>query len=118
MGTTPSSPGSQPTKSLSSADLAFIDAAIAMQKAATQLNAQPAAAAGTAEPALFIGVIQLVVAVVEVATFVYHAVKGRVPIFNTLTASSPEQSASASLPKLIAARNELAKSLGDSSVLK
>jgi hypothetical protein len=118
MGTTPSSPGSQPTKSLTSADLAFIDAAIAMQKAAVQLNAQPGTSAEIAEPALFIGFIQIVVAVVEVATFVYHAVKGRVPTLNALVAPSSDLSASASLPKLIAARNELAKSLGDSSVLK
>jgi hypothetical protein len=107
---------SAPTKSLTSEDLAFIDAAIAMKRATLMTKKQPGASAVAVEPSLFIGIIQLVVAVVEVATFVYHAVKGSIPI-SQLAGVDTGVSSDASLKDLIAKRNELAKALGDPSVL-
>jgi hypothetical protein len=102
-------------QNLNSADLAFIDAAIAMHKA-TQMKPSPGAAPAALQIDRFIGIIQVVIAVVEVATFVYNAVKGRIP--TTQLAATAAVAPSASLQQLIDQRNQLAKALGDTSVLK
>jgi hypothetical protein len=111
---------SPPSKTLTSQDLAFIDAAIALQKAAAQLNQTPPSGGPTVtiQPALFIAVIQLVVAVVQVATFVYHAVKGTIPVNTFITGVPTGTTSTASVQDLIAQRNALAKELGVTTVLK
>ena len=109
-------PPNSSSTSLTTSDLAFIDAAIAMQRA-IQAPPAPAGAPSVAfQPALFIGVISLVTAAIQVATFVYHAVKGHVAM--AVPQLSSDVSSTASLNELIAKRNELSKALGDPSVLK
>jgi hypothetical protein len=107
-----------PAKSLTSADLAFIDAAIAMQKATQMTKKLPHGALSVSvQPDSFTDIIQVVVAVVQVATFVYHAVKGSITLAAPLVGAHSDVSSTASLQQLIAQRNELAKALGDPSVL-
>jgi hypothetical protein len=117
MGAHPTAPQGE-TKSLTSADLAFIDAAIAMYKATEAAKGKEAsqAHAVSVEPESFLDIISVITAVVQVATFVYHAWKGRV-LQALPSLEKTSVSGTASLHQLIEKRNELAKKLGDKSVL-
>ena len=105
-------------KTLTTADLAFIDAAIAMHKAVhSPAKASSDAPSVTLQSGSFTDVIQVVVAVVQIATFVYHAVKGSITVSAQLAELPAGLSSTASLKELISKRNELAKALGEPSVL-
>jgi hypothetical protein len=101
--------------SLTKADLDFVDAAIALLRDEQKRRQVPQGAPVTPIPALF-GTIFVVAWVVYQ---VYHAVTNRVPILNIAVGeASHELLPNATLDQVIAARNEMAKAVGDPSVLQ
>lgn len=105
-------------KALTSADLALIDAAIAMYKAAQMNQDVPTGApAITLQPDFLTDIVQAVMLAATVTIIVAHAVKGRFTMSAQLAGLPAGVPTTASLNELIAKRNELAKALGDPSVL-
>ncbi len=113
MSTTPS-PHPVGATPLTKADLAFVDAAIALQQQEQKRRQVPAGAPVTVVPAL-IGTIFIVAYVAyQAAVWVYHAVSNRVPTVIGFAPGSDDNGLlpSSTLDQVIAARNELAKVVG------
>jgi len=108
------SPNPVGTTPLTKADLAFVDAAIALQQQEQKRRQVPEGAPVAPVPALF-GTIFIVAYIgYQAAVWVYHAVTNRVPTVLTIAPGDDDNGLlpSATLEKVIAARNELAKVVG------
>jgi hypothetical protein len=106
--------------SLTKADLAFVDAAIALQRDEQKRRQAPPGAPVAPIPALFGTIFIVAYLAYQAAVFVYHAVTGRAP---TNLKIAPGEAAdgllpSAALDQVIAARNEMARVVRDTSVLQ
>jgi hypothetical protein len=119
MATTPL-PGPIGVNSLTKADLAFVDAAIAMQRQEQQRRQVPPGAPAGHVEALFTCIFVLAYAAYQVGVWVYHHVTGRFKTSLTIAPGDDDNGLlpSATIDQLIALRNELAKVVGDTSVLK
>jgi hypothetical protein len=117
---TDNSPDPIGVKSLTKADLAFVDAAIALQRDEQKRRQVPQGSPVTPIPALFGTIFIVAYLAYQAAVFVYHAVTGRLPTALNIAAGEGADGLlpSATLDQVIAARNEMAKAVGDTSVLK
>lgn len=103
---------------LTKADLAFVDSAIALQRQEQKRRQVPPGHPAAPVEALFGTIFIVAYFAYQAAVWVYHAVQGRLPL--SIAAGAPDNGLlpSATLDQVVALRNELAKAVGDSSVLK
>jgi len=103
---------------LTKADLAFVDAAIALQRQEQKRRQVPPGHPAAPIEALFGTIFIVAYFAYQAAVWVYHAVHGKltldIPAGDAVDGLLP----SATLDRVVAMRNELAKAVGEPNVLK